>query len=413
LLARDGLDGLTTNAVARVAGVSIGSLYQYFPDKFAIIVEIARRVEATALSMLAQESMRLRDASVCEAVARVARLSCSPNFGSNELRRALLREVPRGWILSETWTTDSLVGHAISAFVHSRPEQVRCASVHPMVFAVQHALEGVSEAVLLAAPHALPTSEVQRELFHLGWTCMAAEGASLAPPPADAEDLPPLRDGPDADIARRMLAEPSHRRALRSAAEPSSERARTVRLAIVAAAECVLAQKGFDGLSVRSIAREAGISIGAMYRQFPSVQAVISEAAKQTEVRVCGELRTRIDRARNVEQIADAIVSAFTSEELAPTALRRALLGGVPRRWTEETLMALHSAEIDRIAEVLSMGGGSVRAGDHRLMAFFALHAVRSVTESYLLLEPSDFGLAALIDELRELAMRYLRADRP
>lgn len=37
ILERDGPDGFTTNAVAERAGVSIGSLYQYFPSKAALI----------------------------------------------------------------------------------------------------------------------------------------------------------------------------------------------------------------------------------------------------------------------------------------------------------------------------------------------------------------------------------------
>jgi AcrR family transcriptional regulator len=36
IIERDGYDGYTTNAVAQQAGVSIGSLYQYFPNKDAI-----------------------------------------------------------------------------------------------------------------------------------------------------------------------------------------------------------------------------------------------------------------------------------------------------------------------------------------------------------------------------------------
>ena len=38
-----GLDALTTNAVAELAGVSIGSVYQYFPGKASILVELIRR----------------------------------------------------------------------------------------------------------------------------------------------------------------------------------------------------------------------------------------------------------------------------------------------------------------------------------------------------------------------------------
>src|SRR5580698_691309 len=43
LLERDGLAALTTNAVAAKAGVSIGTLYQYFASKDAILDELARR----------------------------------------------------------------------------------------------------------------------------------------------------------------------------------------------------------------------------------------------------------------------------------------------------------------------------------------------------------------------------------
>jgi len=36
VLGREGVDAVTTNRIAEAAGVSIGSLYQYFPDKYAI-----------------------------------------------------------------------------------------------------------------------------------------------------------------------------------------------------------------------------------------------------------------------------------------------------------------------------------------------------------------------------------------
>ena len=41
-----GFTGFNTNAVAELAGVSIGSLYQYFPSKDALIVELIRRERA-------------------------------------------------------------------------------------------------------------------------------------------------------------------------------------------------------------------------------------------------------------------------------------------------------------------------------------------------------------------------------
>jgi AcrR family transcriptional regulator len=50
---RDGADGFNTNAVAERAGVSIGTLYQYFPDKTAILLAAAEREAAHAEPKLA------------------------------------------------------------------------------------------------------------------------------------------------------------------------------------------------------------------------------------------------------------------------------------------------------------------------------------------------------------------------
>lgn len=43
ILVKHGMAGFTTNKVAERAGVSIGSLYQYFPNKEAILSELLRR----------------------------------------------------------------------------------------------------------------------------------------------------------------------------------------------------------------------------------------------------------------------------------------------------------------------------------------------------------------------------------
>lgn len=43
LLERDGIDAVTTNRIADLAGVSVGSIYQYFPDKRAIFSALHER----------------------------------------------------------------------------------------------------------------------------------------------------------------------------------------------------------------------------------------------------------------------------------------------------------------------------------------------------------------------------------
>lgn len=57
-----GFAGFNTNAVAELAGVSIGSLYQYFPSKDALIVELIRR-ERAELSNRIVEAIQQHDAT--------------------------------------------------------------------------------------------------------------------------------------------------------------------------------------------------------------------------------------------------------------------------------------------------------------------------------------------------------------
>lgn len=53
VLARDGIDRLTTAAVAERAGVGIGSLYQYFANKDDLLVALARRALVAFQSSIA------------------------------------------------------------------------------------------------------------------------------------------------------------------------------------------------------------------------------------------------------------------------------------------------------------------------------------------------------------------------
>ena len=57
VLIEQGYDNASTNRIAKRAGVSVGSLYQYFPDKKALVSELAHRhvQEQTRLIALALE----------------------------------------------------------------------------------------------------------------------------------------------------------------------------------------------------------------------------------------------------------------------------------------------------------------------------------------------------------------------
>jgi AcrR family transcriptional regulator len=97
VITEHGYAAMTTNAVARRAGISIGSLYQYFPDKTAILVCLLERhiremqpVIAESLEALAEPTRPLEDALR----ETVLRLVAAHDHHGPRLQQVLSEEVP-------------------------------------------------------------------------------------------------------------------------------------------------------------------------------------------------------------------------------------------------------------------------------------------------------------------------------
>ncbi|MCY1126840.1 helix-turn-helix domain containing protein [Frigidibacter sp. RF13] len=70
ILREDGLGAMNTNRVAERAGVSVGSLYQYFPSREAILAELVRRMRLTMSARMAEVGAAVRHLPLKEAIPR-------------------------------------------------------------------------------------------------------------------------------------------------------------------------------------------------------------------------------------------------------------------------------------------------------------------------------------------------------
>ena len=89
ILEAEGPDGFNTNAIARSAGVSVGSLYQYFPGKQALIAELIRRNAEAVLAGLAEAAARTQGWPVLERLRAFAAFSIAQQGARPRLSRAL------------------------------------------------------------------------------------------------------------------------------------------------------------------------------------------------------------------------------------------------------------------------------------------------------------------------------------
>lgn len=88
LLEKGGLDALTTNAIAASAGVSIGTLYQFFPNKEAIVQALADRESAgmseRVLAVMDDSAIATTEARIA-AVVRAVTASYGARHGAHRI----------------------------------------------------------------------------------------------------------------------------------------------------------------------------------------------------------------------------------------------------------------------------------------------------------------------------------------
>jgi len=149
VLARGGLDALTTNRVAEVAGVSIGSVYQYFPDKDAIVAALIERylgqyygAFSSILDAAAAMPLELATEGVLRAAMQVF-AGQAKIHGTLYERMFALGMTPAFQRVLERYVA------RIAEYLGARTD-VAVASPEVAAFLVFHAAEGIARAVAMA-----------------------------------------------------------------------------------------------------------------------------------------------------------------------------------------------------------------------------------------------------------------------
>ncbi len=94
-LAREGYEAATTNHIAKAAGISVGSLYQYFPSKDAIAVELIRRFRADRLAFVRARLEAVGEKPLASVVRALFASALQAEGIRPELYRVLIEQVLR------------------------------------------------------------------------------------------------------------------------------------------------------------------------------------------------------------------------------------------------------------------------------------------------------------------------------
>ena len=142
VLQREGYARATTNRIAEVAGVSVGTIYQYFPNKDAIFDAVIRQEIAQLLGVLQQAVPDPRE-SFADALRGVLLALVQSRPDAPALYRSL-EHVPNG--LFRRRITDAR-GNAVAwvrALLAAHPKDVRVRDLDTAAFVVVAAAEGIA-----------------------------------------------------------------------------------------------------------------------------------------------------------------------------------------------------------------------------------------------------------------------------
>ena len=95
LFVRDGYANTTTNRIAELAGVSVGSLYEYFPNKASILLALLQRQVGGMLALMQTRLAAVRGAPLEELVRTIARTAVEGHYKELDLNRILIASMAR------------------------------------------------------------------------------------------------------------------------------------------------------------------------------------------------------------------------------------------------------------------------------------------------------------------------------
>jgi AcrR family transcriptional regulator len=145
-LVAEGYDRASTNRVAERAGVSVGSLYQYFPNKEALVGELVDRFSKQITELVITQLQALAD----EPPERVARELVSAMVRMKRedpnLARVLREQIPRVGRMQRYERELASIVAAVEAYLTRWRDRVRPRDLAAAAFVTVHTVDAVTHA---------------------------------------------------------------------------------------------------------------------------------------------------------------------------------------------------------------------------------------------------------------------------
>ncbi|HVK75260.1 MAG TPA: TetR/AcrR family transcriptional regulator [Kofleriaceae bacterium] len=143
VLTKVGYDDATTNRIAEAAGVSVGSLYQYFPNKEAIVGALIERHDDEMWAVFTHHVAQGADRPLHELAPLVIDALFSAHLVDPALHRVLHEQVPRVGKLARLRETNARARALVARILEARAADLAVDDVATTSFVIVEAIEAI------------------------------------------------------------------------------------------------------------------------------------------------------------------------------------------------------------------------------------------------------------------------------
>ena len=152
VLVREGYDHASTNKIALAAGVSIGSLYQYFPSKEALVSAVIDRHIGQIMELIRASFVRVAALPVREAVRETVRVMIEAHRIEPKLHRVLVEQIPRIGAMERIEAVDDEAIALVRGYLEAHQSELGVRDLDLAAFLAVGCVEAMTHVAVLRRP---------------------------------------------------------------------------------------------------------------------------------------------------------------------------------------------------------------------------------------------------------------------
>jgi AcrR family transcriptional regulator len=167
ILTEEGYDKASTNRIAERAGISIGSLYQYFPNKESLMAALMEQHSNEIAELVESKLSHLFDQPLETTIPELIRAVIAAHAINPQLHQVLNEEIPRSERLQQMQQAEERITGLLRAYLERWNEHIHPRNLEMTVFILGRTVESLCHSAILEHPDFVTNSQFEQEVSNL------------------------------------------------------------------------------------------------------------------------------------------------------------------------------------------------------------------------------------------------------